>query len=176
MSALVFPPPLTNASDMPQTINPILRDRIDAFVDDLSDLIRQAALESVQEALGGVVAPARRGPGRPPKTAGRMPGPKPSAFTPKKAPKKKAGARIRRSADDLDEMAGLILDYVKGSPGNGVEAISKALRVPSKELKRPVQMLIADKKLRTEGNRRGTTYFAGAGRKATQKRAKKGRK
>ena len=29
-----------------------IRDRVDAFVEELTDLIRQAALESVKEALG----------------------------------------------------------------------------------------------------------------------------
>ena len=46
-------------------------------------------------------------------------------------------------------------------------------------MKRPVQILLADRKLRTEGQRRGTKYFAGGRggtarkRKATKRKAGK---
>ncbi|MFM7297727.1 MAG: hypothetical protein ACKO4Q_10970, partial [Planctomycetota bacterium] len=51
-----------------------IQDRIQAFLTELSGLVRQSALEAVQVALGGgVAAPARRGPGRPRKNAAAGP-------------------------------------------------------------------------------------------------------
>ena len=91
----------------------------------------------------------------------------------KKATKRASKKRGRRSAEDLEKTAARILAYVKTHPGKGVTAIAKALRRSSKDLKRPVQMLLAAKKIRTEGQRRGTTYFAGAGGGTRKKAAKR---
>lgn len=146
-------------SDLDATI----RASVDAFVDELTEIIRQAALESVREALAAEGAPARRGPGRPRKASSMAAA----------RPARKSGKRIRRSIEDLEKMAKSILAFVKANPGCGIVDISKAMRTPNKDLKRPIQMLIAEKKLRTEGQKRGTTYHAGAargGKKKTKKR------
>ncbi len=170
---------------MPQTIDSALRARVDAFVADLSEQIREAALEAVREALGGAAPARRRGPGRPRKKAKkatrRKPGrPRKKATKRvgrKRATKRASKKRMRRSPEDLDKTAARILAYVKTHPGKGVTAIAKSLRKSSKDLKRPVQMLLAAKKLRTEGQRRGTTYFAGAGgAKKTAKRKASGKR
>ena len=47
--------------------------------------------------------------------------------------------------------------------------------IDTKELKRPVQLLLADRSIRTEGQRRGTKYFAGGGG-AKEDRSSKGAK
>ena len=139
-----------------------LRARVDAFVADLSDIIRQAALESVREALGDVSGPPSprrgRGPGRP-KGSGRKAG--------------KRGGRIRRSSEDLEKLSGSFLTYVRGNPGQRLEEIGAGMRVATKELKRPVQQLLAAKSIRTEGQRRGTKYFAGGGRGGGKKRGRR---
>ncbi len=88
------------------------------------------------------------------------------------------GERVRRSAEDLDALAASVHAEVQSNPGLRVEEISAAIGVPSKELKRPVQMLLADGKLRTEGQKRGTQYFAagsGAGRSEGKRSSKKRR-
>jgi len=41
-----------------------------------------------------------------------------------------------------------------------VEQIAELLRTDTKTMRLPMQKLIADKKIRTKGNRRGMTYFA----------------
>jgi len=159
---------------MPTTQDRDLRERVDAFVNDLSELIRQAALDAVQSALGDDGAPVRRGPGRPRKATKKAAGRKPGR--PRKSVAATAGKRIRRTAEDLEALASDILGYVRKLPGEGVEAISRGIGVASKELKRPIQALLAEGKLRTEGQRRGTTYYAGGGRtakKATRKAKKK---
>jgi hypothetical protein len=149
---------------MPHSIEATLRARVDSFVDDLTEIIRQAALEAVREALALTPEPARRGPGRPRRTAKRA--------TTRRA-KKKTGKRIRRSAADLEATASRILAFVKANPGTNMTAMTKAMRKPAKDLRGPIKLLMADRKLRTEGQKRGTTYHAGAGGKSAKRKTAK---
>jgi len=149
--------------------------RVDAFVQDLSDLIRQAALEAVQEALGGdLPAPPRVGRKQARrKRTRRKQATRRAAATPAAGGRRK---RIRRSAEDLSRMAEQVLAHVRANPGERLELIGAALEESTKDLRRPVQQLLADGELRTEGQRRGTTYFATGGgsaraaRKATRRK------
>jgi hypothetical protein len=163
---------------MPTTIDAQIRARIAEFAEELSSLVRQAAVETVQDALGGAAAPARRrGPGRPrkAKAAQRKPGRRPGRPRSTKATKAttRAGKRIRRSTEDLEVLAGKVLAHVKANQGHRLEEIGAALKVATKDLKRPVANLLEAKKLRTTGQKRGTKYFAGVGRSAAKKSRKK---
>ena len=142
---------------MPKSIDSTLRSTVDAFVAELTTLINQAALETVQEALRGTAAPAKRGPGRPRKTASG------GKTTRKKAKRaaKKSGKRVRRSIEDIKRTADKVLAYVKANPDKGVAEISKDTKVSPKDLKKPIIMLLDGKRIRTKGQKRGTTYFAG---------------
>ncbi len=151
-----------------KNIETAIRDSVDNFVAELSDLIRESALETVREALANelvptprsVGRPAKRPVGRPRKTAGRKPG----------RPAKKSGKRVRRTIEDLEGFAERIHTYVQSHPGVGVVAIGKGVRLSTKDVKRPIQMLLGAKRLRTEGAKRGTTYFAGKkGKKGARK-------
>ena len=71
------------------------------------------------------------------------------------------GKRIRRTQAALDADKAALLSYVSSNPGQRLEEISVGMRVDSKHLKRPVTLLLGEKKLRKEGQRRGTRYFAG---------------
>jgi hypothetical protein len=53
----------------------------------------------------------------------------------------------------------LFAEVSKGS-GRRIEQIAAAMRVPTGVLALPMQRLLADKKVRTTGTRRGTKYFA----------------
>lgn len=144
---------------MPQTgIEKEVRDRVESFVAELSDLIRRAALESVQEALGGGGS-ARAG----------------AAGGSRKAPPRRvrAGRGGRRSEEDLAEAAAALQAYIKSNPGQRLEEIGVAMGESTKDLKRPVQMLISSGALQTEGQRRGTRYFPGTGKPARKKKATK---
>ena len=160
---------------MANDIESQIRSRIEAFTEELASLVKLAALESVNEALGGA-APARR-PGRPRKTSGRKTKSvrRAKAGRPKatKARKAKGGKRIRRSPEQLEAMAETVLTHVRANPGDRLEQISAKLRIPSKELKRPVAALLDAKKLRTTGQRRGTKYFTAGrgGKKSAKKKA-----
>jgi hypothetical protein len=50
---------------------------------------------------------------------------------------------------------------VKANAGHRLEQIGAALKTDTAILKRPIANLLAAKKLRTEGQKRGTKYFAG---------------
>jgi hypothetical protein len=125
-----------------------IRDRIEEFVNQLSALVRQTALESVQDALGGGGGGgARRGRGRAP-AAGRAAG---------RAARRKGE---KRSADQITETTKAVLGYVRKHPGQGVEAIAKGLGTDTKELTLPIRKLVAEKQIKTKGQKRATKYFA----------------
>lgn len=131
------------------TLDQDIQSRIQSFLAELSGLVKRQALEAVNEALGvDGAAPARRGPGRPREIAAKA---------------VHAGKRIRRSAEDLEAIATRILAHVKANAGHRLEQIGAALKTDTAVLKRPIANLLAAKQLRTEGQKRGTKYFAGGG-------------
>ena len=130
---------------MPPSIDARIRARIEELTPELSVLVHQAALEAVQEALGGPGdAPVRRGPGRPrkAKAARKKPGRRPGRARVAKAKKaarktaRKAAKRVRRSAEDLEALAAKVLAYVRSNAGHRLEQISAGLKIASKDLKR----------------------------------------
>lgn len=144
-----------------------IRARIDSLLTDISQLVKRAALDSVRTAFGGDASGAaptaapRRGPGRPRKDVAAAPAPR-------------SGKRGKRSSEDVQATADKFLDYVKANPGQSTEQIGKALGMATKELQLPVVKLVQSGAVRTEGQKRGTKYFAGGGKRAKRgKRAKK---
>ena len=131
------------------TLDSEIRSRIDSFVEQLSALVKKAALDSVHAALGDGGAPVRRGPGRP-----RM---KVSVGRTSK------GSLGKRSSEQVEAMAAKIAAFVRSKPGSRLEQIASGLGTSSKELKLPVIKLLASKTLTKKGQKRGTTYFAGSG-------------
>jgi len=165
-----------NGPAMPTDINSQINSRIQSFVAELSALVRAAALDSVQAALGGSPAPAKRGPGRP-KGGGirRGPGrPKGSGAKPAAAGKPKRRAKgARRSSENVDATAAKFLAFVKANDGKRLEEIGKALGIDTADLKLPAQKLLAAKAVRTTGQKRGTKYHVAGGAAKAAKRAKK---
>ena len=138
-----------------------IRTCINSFVEELSSLVKQAAVESVRDALGGSSTPVRRRPGLPRKA---------KALTKRSTSKR----RKRRSSGAVETVAARILAKVKTNPGLGVGEIGGTLRLASKDLRLPILKLLGDKKIRTTGQRRGTKYFvAGASGTTTRKTTKK---
>jgi hypothetical protein len=121
-------------------MNGEIRDLVESFATELEALVRRAALEQLQSALGGAAPAARktRGPGR--KSAGTRGG--------------------KRSSEQVDAFAARILDVVKKKPGLRGEQLSKEMKTDTKSLRLPMLKLIGDKKVKTKGQRRGMTYFA----------------
>ncbi len=172
-----------------------IRSKTEAFVSDLTVLVRRAALESVSAALGGVSGggahkatvaaaipvAAKRGPGRPRKVATAAPAPvakAPAVKTPvsakaapapaAKAPVSKKAAAPKRASGEKRPPAELVKlteklgEYIKAHPGLRIEFIGKALATPTKDLTLPIKKLLAGKKIRSEGQKRATEYFAAA--------------
>jgi hypothetical protein len=167
------------AANLSQQIN----SSIQSFVAELSALVRTAALESVQSALGGggggSVGSARRGPGRP-KGSGARRGPgRPkgsgaakSAAAPSAKPARRAKGE-RRSSADVDATAAKLLAYIKANDGKRIDEIAKVMNVHTSDLKLPAQKLLAAKSVKTSGQKRGTKYHAGGKGTASKKPAKK---
>ena len=144
------------------TLDQDIQSRIQSFLGELSVLVRKSALEAVHVALGEGAAPSRRG--RPQKAMRRA-----------RRAVARTGKRVRRSAEDLAQIATRVMAHVKTNAGHRLEEIGRALKTDTAILKRPIANLLAARKLRTKGQKRGTMYFAGGGRGAARK-AKAGRK
>jgi len=118
-----------------------IRDVIESFVEELSALVRSAAVQSVTDAFGAG-AGARRG------RAARLAGP---------SPRRAKGEK--RSPQDLAQLVGKLLSEIKAKPGLRMEQIAKGIGSSTKELALPAKKLIAEKKIKTKGERRATKYF-----------------
>ena len=140
-----------------------IRACVDSFVEQLSALVRQAALQSVQEALvaAGAPAPARRGR------------PRKKATAPARRASKKRG---RRSSAAVSKTTDAALTFVKANPNCSVGEIGAGLGLTTKDLRLPLMKLLADGKLRTTGQKRGTRYHAGGGGRKKKAKRKAGRK
>ena len=141
------------------TIEEQIQTRVQAFSSELSELVRAAALEAVEQVLGGQTAPLIAGTalgGRGARASARAAG----------AP----GKRIRRTQAALESDKAALLSYVSSNPGQRLEEISAGMKIDSKHLKRPVTLLLEEKVLSKEGQRRGTRYFAGGRTKAAAKK------
>ena len=136
-----------------------IRSRIENFLDEIAALVRESALESVQAALGGNGGTSpRRGPGRP-RGSGRGPGRPRKAMRAARRAVGRAGKRIRRSAEDLEKLGASVLAQVRTKQGQRLEEIGRAMKTDTGILKRPIALLLAKKKLKTKGQKRGTQYF-----------------
>jgi hypothetical protein len=137
-----------------------IRARVEAFAEELSELIREAAMETVRDALGGNGGAApRRGAGRGRRAAA------PAAEAPRSVGRGGASARGRakgakRAPDEIEELTEQLLNYVKGNGGQRIEQIAAGMGTVTKELNLPVKKLIAQKSIRTKGQKRATQYFA----------------
>lgn len=162
-------------------INDEIRAHTEAFVNDISALVRRAALEAVTAALGAKAAAPAKAPAKAPVKAA-APAKKPAA-APKKAPaakkpaakaapaakapaapaKKAAPAKrpvgAKRPPAEIAKLTEKLADYIKSNPGLGVEVIGKALATPTSDLTLPIKKLLGSKRIRFEGQKRATKYF-----------------
>jgi hypothetical protein len=131
-----------------------VRARVESFVDELSELIRQSAMDTVQKALagGGDVTPrrGRRGMG-----AGLPTGRRGAA--PKSTRPREKGAK--RSPDELEKLTSQLLTHIKSNAGQRIEQIAQGMNVSTKELNLPAKKLLAKKAIKTKGHKRATQYF-----------------
>jgi len=134
--------------------------------EELRSKIRMAATRFTDDVIGAFaeafssVAADFGGTGRP-RAARRAPAAKkPVAIKKSVAPK--PGKRIRRSADQLEDIGQQVVRLLQANKkGLRVEYINKTLGTSTRQLMRPIQKLLSEGKLRKSGERRATTYFAG---------------
>jgi len=136
--------------------------RVDEFVADLTELIREAALRAVAEALDGQVAldPVTKAGGSTPASKGgrsRRAG---------SSSKGASSGRERRTAAALKEVSDQVLARLRKAPGSGIEQLARDLGVPSAKLKRPIAHLIEAGLVRKTGEKRATKYFPKKSRSA----------
>lgn len=123
-----------------------IRTLVNDFTTQLEQMIRRTALEQVQAALvGDLTGLARGGRGR-------------SLKAPGSAPLRRAAKGGKRDAGSLDQMGEALLAHVKSNPGMRGEQIAAALKTDVGTMRLPMKKLIAAKKIKTKGNRRGMTY------------------
>jgi len=130
------------------SVNDRIRSRVEAFAEELGALIRDSAMETVREALGGGSAPRRGSRG------GR---------DTSSAPVRGGGRREKgqkRDPNEIERLTGRLLDYVKSNAGQRIEQIAAGMGTVTKELNLPVKKLLAQKSLKTKGQKRATQYFA----------------
>jgi hypothetical protein len=79
---------------------------------------------------------------------------------------KKAGRRIRRSSEDVVELAGKVADFVRSSGGNvAVSEIAKALGMSTADVNRPVTIALNEGRIKKTGEKRLTRYHPAGGKK-----------
>ncbi len=110
------------------------------FVSQITELARRAAMDMVQSALG--------------KGGGSVNG-----F------RARRGKGVKRSGDELDKLGESFHTFVAKHPGLRIEQINKQLGTSTKDLALPIRKMIADGSIKTKGEKRSTTYFAGESRK-----------
>lgn len=117
---------------------------IDVFVADLEQLVRQAALESVQQALGG------------------QPGSKVlERWSPQGRPSVGAArASGKRTAKELEALSEMLLKFIEKHPGSRMEQIAEGMGISSRELTLPLRYLKEEGHIKTKGQKRATAYFA----------------
>jgi hypothetical protein len=114
---------------------------VSGFVAQITELAKRAAIDTLESALGKQLGGGSvRGGGR------------------------RKGSK--RTANELDKMADAFYAFVSKHPGLRIEQINKQLGTTTKDLALPIRKLIADGELKTKGEKRSTTYFAGEKKKA----------
>ena len=138
-------------SDVQSQINRLVA----SFVDQVTALARQAAMDTLSDGLG-----KRRGLAGTVLLAG--------------VPGRGRGKGVKRTSTDLARIGDKLLAYVAANPGLRIEQINKAIGTSTRDLQLPIRKLIADGALKTKGQKRSTQYFAGEGKpRGTGRRKKK---
>src|SRR5262245_29649021 len=111
---------------------------VDRFVEDLRELATRIALEQIETAFGT------------------------GAVKPQKPVAQRAQKRGRRGAQELGELRDRLLQVIADNPGRRTEELNAALGTTTSQIGLLLRSLVAEKRVRTEGARRGMRYFASA--------------
>tara|TARA_R110002073_G_scaffold156258_2_gene311560 strand:- start:1244 stop:1756 length:513 start_codon:yes stop_codon:yes gene_type:complete len=131
-----------------------LQAAIDAFTASITELIHETAMERIQDVLAGASL-TRQAPSRA-KTPGRKKTVRKSASSTRKS----SGKRVRRTEADLKATGEELRVYIQANPGCAMSDMSAALGQDPVKLRPALQLILASKKVKTTGQKRGTKYFA----------------
>jgi len=121
-----------------------IRQRVEDFVQDMTELVRQAALQSVSAALGTPGA----GPSQRPRGGAKRPA---AGFVAKRGGK--------RTAKELEQQGSALVSMIRQTPGIRADQLAKAMGVMTRDLALPIKKLLADKVITKKGQKRATAYF-----------------
>jgi hypothetical protein len=131
-----------------------IRQRIDAFLKEIGDLVRQSALQAVQDALSVGGSGMRRGP-----QASSAPAPQAASQRQGKRTGKKRGRRAGGGGGGGGSASPeQILNFLAQNPNARMEKISSAFNADSARLRPVLQTLMDEGRVRKTGERRGTSY------------------
>jgi hypothetical protein len=141
----------TLAAPMPNA----LRTQLDTLAATLTDAILTAVQSSgsLADILLDTPDAPKRGPGRPRKTA-------PAISNHVPPPKAVAGTTGGQTAVDGASTIDLIIKYLRSHPGSSGEATRKTLGITKPRWSKAAARAVASGKLRKEGERRSTKYWA----------------
>jgi hypothetical protein len=125
--------------------------RVEAFVAEITELARAAAYQTLNSALEGGQPVSGRGVTT--LLRGRRGG--------------------KRTAEEIAQMADAFLAHVTANPGQRMEHIARELGLATPELMLPVRKLLADRKLRVEGQKRATQYYPADGGSGSARASKR---
>jgi hypothetical protein len=141
---------------------------VDEFVSQVAQLARKAAMDTLSSALGGAVPALGNGAGRGGRGRGRL-----GRIAAPAASRLPKGAK--RPPGEISQLKDRVFDHITSNPGQRIEQINKELGTSTRELSLPLKKLIGDGAVRTEGEKRATTYFPGDGKPQGGGRRKKRR-
>jgi hypothetical protein len=145
-------------SNFEQQIN----QRVQTFVAEITELARRQAFETLSSALAGA---GLLGDGRRGRNGGRR----------GRVAALASAGNGRRSPDQIEATCQALVGEIGARPGQRIEQIGSAIGMRTKDLALPIRKLVREKRIRTEGHRRATKYFPGAGGGGA-KRGRRGRR
>lgn len=157
--------------------------RVNAFVEEINKLARAAAIDLLSSALGAPAKPAApvvvkavkavkvvkavkavkavkvaKAPAAAPVAAAPAAVVAAPAAAPKAPRAKGRGKGAKRSAAEIAKTTTALAAFIISNPGLRIEQIGKALGEQTKDLALPIQKLMADGAIMSEGQRRATKY------------------
>jgi hypothetical protein len=136
-------------TDIEQRIN----DLVSNFINDITKLARQAAHDTLSQALAGVGG---------------------TVVSDVRIPRGRRGAALafgfgsrakgaKRPANEIEKLKSAVHSFIKDHPGQRIEQINGQMGTRTSDLSLPLKKLISEGSIRTEGDRRATKYFPGDG-------------
>lgn len=145
------------------SVNDEIRACVNAFVGELTDLVRQATMAELVDALENAEgsSPARRTSAAKGNVSARadrnvaVRKPGRSAEAPISASK----AGPHRGPALLAHLMQQVHSHIKGNPGQAISSIATSLHASKQDVQLPIRKLMAEKKITSTGTKRGTRYF-----------------